>query len=135
MMYLNEDYGRAIGALVAASGFDAEVEITIDSVIIRFRKEAPRKEESSKNLQDVSKKPKSKKKAKAHLTKTAKKKRGNWRSGEKVTFNGESLTRREWAEKLGITESGVSYRIQQYGNPFGSKSPRPSDSDKVVAAS
>ena len=133
MMYLNEDSGRAIGALVAASGFDAEVEITIDSVIIRFRKEAPRKEES-KNLKDISKKPKSKKKAKAHLTKTALKKR-KWREGEKITFNGESLTRREWAEKLGITESGVSYRIQAHGNPYGANSPKPSDSDKVVAAS
>lgn len=128
MMYLNEDSGRAIGALVAASGFDAEVEITIDSVIIRFRKE------ESKNLKDISKKPKSKKKAKAHLTKTALKKR-KWREGEKITFNGESLTRREWAEKLGITESGVSYRIQAHGNPYGANSPKPSDSDKVVAAS
>ena len=126
MVYLNEDNGKAIGALVAASGLEAEVEITIDSIVIKLKKQSPMPKVKELNVAQKKKLPM------AHLTKTAKKKR-RWRVGEKFSFNGESLTLKEWAEKLGITESGVLYRIKAHGNPYGPNSPKPSDSDKVVA--
>ena len=126
MVFLTEESGRSIGAIIAASGLSAEVEITTESIVIRLKE---------KKIEEKNQLPSKKKIKKAHLTKTAKKKRGNWREGEKIEFNGESLTRKEWAKKLGITESGVSYRIQTHGNPFGAKSPKPTDGDKVVAGS
>ena len=131
MVYLNEDNGKAIGALVAASGFEAEIEITMEAIVIKLKNHSKELVSKIKKEPTVAQK---KKVLREILTKNAKKKR-RWRTGGKVTFNGESLTLKEWAKKLGITESGVSYRIKAHGNPYGPNSPKPTDSDKVVAAS
>lgn len=132
MVYLTEESGRSIGALVATSGMDAEVIVTMEEIVIKLTRTATARQQENKVAKDA----KAKTKAKAKTIKSANPdKKRKWREGEKIKFQGESLTRREWAAKLGITESGVSYRLQAHGNPYGAVSPKPSDSDKVVAAS
>ena len=105
--------GATVGAMIKAAGMAAEVSISDDSIVVKFKTgETP-----------VG--------AKEGVKKTLKKKRRSRK--DFVTCNGETHTIEEWAKKEKVSLWTICYRLDKFGTPLGSK--KPSNKDKVILGS
>ena len=121
MMFINPVIGATIGAMIKAAGMAARVELEDDAVRVVFLL-SPQTEESKTSMPTVQKKPRKVNKRKCVT---------RFSTTDVITSDGESLSIKDWAKKLGVSTYCIKYRLGKYGSPYGNT--KPTDKDKVIA--
>jgi len=119
MILLNPVIGTTVGAMVKAAGLPARVELEDDAVRVVFLL-SHQAEESKTPMPTVQKKPRNKRKCVTRFSTT-----------DVITSDGESLSIKDWAKKLGVSTYCIKYRMGKHGSPYGNT--KPTDKDKVIA--
>lgn len=120
MIVLNPVIGAAIGAMIKAAGMAARVELEDDAVRVVFLLSHQAQAEEPKTT--VQKKTRGINKRKCVT---------RFSTSDVITSNGEALSIKDWAYKLGVSPDCIKYRLGKHGSPYGNT--KPTDKDKVVA--